>query len=118
MVGVVMDTPIVQSSPLTWGLLIGWVVFNAILFIVAGSWLSSSAPQYTSKTAWTRVVLLRVGVMFLVQLLWISAIMLSTTIARDNLLCLWMMALFVGGGIYLNLWRRQKHLANRERDET
>ena len=89
-----------NASPLTWILLIAWIVFNLVMFVMAWPRVISAVR---SDDPYSRALGLfnRVMVLAAVNVIWASAILWVSGVNTESLLCLPVIFLVVLGPVYI-----------------
>lgn len=113
-----MNEQNIQLTSLTWWLIAAWVAFVAVTFVAGWSWIAVNARQYKPSSALAKAILIRSIPLALVHLIWMTAILLSTSIKRENLLCLWIGVPLFLGFVYLNLYAGYRQLRRMEETES
>ena len=106
-----------NASPLTWMLLIAWIVFNLVMFVMAWPWVISgirSEDPYGRASS----LLNRVMVVAVVNVIWASAMLWSGGVNNESLLCLPVIFLVVLGPVYMVLRRYYRRMQKSEDQST
>ena len=107
-----------NASPLTWILLIAWIVFNLVMFVMAWPWVISgirSEDPYSRASS----LLNRVMVVAVVDFIWMGVIVwTSGGVNVESLLCLPVIFLVVLGPVYMVLRRYYRRMQKSEDQST
>ena len=112
-----MNDQEIQFTPLTWWLVIAWVIFSVVMFVVGWSWIATNARKYRPGSALAKTILIRGIPLVFTHLIWATFVLLTTSIKRENLLCLWIGAPMVFGFAYLSLHAALRRLRRMEEAE-
>lgn len=107
-----------NESPLTWILLIAWIVFNLVMFVMAWPWAISgirSEDPYGRASS----LLNRVMVVAVVDFIWMGVIVwTSGGVNVESLLCLPVIFLVVLGPVYIRLRRFYRSRMKKGEDQS
>ena len=106
-----------NASPLTWMLLIAWIVFNLVMFVMAWPWVISgirSEDPYGRASS----LLNRVMVVAVVNVIWVSAMLWSGGVNNESLLCMPVIFLVVLGPVYIRLRRFYRSRMKKGEDQS
>ena len=106
---------VTELTPLTWGLIIAWILSSAVMMGVGWLWIVSNVKKHGWSSTLMKTILLRGIFLTLLHLTWLTIIWATTSVALENLLCLWVGALAVLGFAYFNLYIGYRRLKRAER---
>ena len=106
-----------NESPLTWILLIAWVVFNLVMFVMAWprviAGIRSDDPYRHALSLLNRVMVVAV-----VNVIWASAMLWTAGINDESLVCLPVIILVVVGPIYIGGRRFYRSRMKKSEDQS
>jgi len=106
-----------NDSPLTWILLIAWIVFNLVMFVMAWpraiSGIRSDDPYRHALSLLNRVMIVAAFAW-----IWMDVILLASGVNDENLLCLPVIFLVVLGPVYIRLRRFYRSRMKKSEDQS